>query len=152
MFKPTIQRGAIIDAVVVIVLGIVAVIPLLNCIALPVSCVVALVLPLAVGWLVAQWGGLSQTVDGLKDGALATGAGHLVGGIVVFILNLLLGGIFAAMGAAGGGDAGSAATGFAVGAGAGIVGLILGAIFGAAFGAVGGLLYVVIQGSKKATA
>lgn len=150
--KPNVKRGATYDAIIGTVLGIVSIIPLLNCIALPLTCVSALALPLVIGWFVAQWGGASDTGKAAIDGAIATGVGHLVSGVIVLILTALLGVVFGAIGAATGSDTGSVAIGVAAGAAGSVFLLIFSVIFGVIFGAVGGLLYVAFQGSKKAAA
>jgi hypothetical protein len=164
--KPNVKQGAIYYGIVAIVLGIVSLIPVLNCIALPVTCVVALLLPFAIGWLVAQWG-TSSTMAMVKtplavqstspyatpavDGAVAAGVGALVAGIIVWIASLIFGGIFATVGAANAGEAGTAAAGLAIGGAVGIVGVVFQVIVGAIAGAIGGVLYVVIN-QRKATA
>ena len=164
--KPNVKRGAIYYGIVGIVLGIVSLIPILNCIALPVTCVVAVVLPFAIGWLVAQWGS-APTMAMVKtplaiqstspyatpavDGAVAAGVGALVAGIIVWIVGLIFGGIFATVGAANAGEAGTAAAGLAVGGAVGIVGVVFQVIIAAIAGAVGGVLYIVFSQRKTAT-
>lgn len=158
-FKPNVKRGAIYDAVIGVVLGILTLIPVLGCLLSPLTCVIGLLLPFAIGWLVAQWGRtMSMTATPLSissgspyatpavDGAVAAGAGHLVSGLIVLVLNLLFSGLFASLGAAGSpGDAGSAAAGIAVGGAAGIFGVIVTTIVAAVAGAIGGVLYVVFS-------
>ncbi len=146
---PHVKRGALYAAIVGIVLGVIGVIPVLNCIALPVLCIVGLGLPVVIGWFVAQWGGATDMGKGAVDGAIASALGALVSGVVVFVANLILSVVFSAIGAGLGGDAGSAAAGFAVGAVADFFSrVIVGPIGAAIFGAIGGLLYVAIQGNK----
>ncbi len=165
--KPNVKQGAIYYGIVAIVLGIVSLIPVLNCIALPVTCLVALLLPFAIGWLVTQWG-TSSTMAMVKtplavqstspyatpavDGAVAAGVGALVAGIIVWIAGLIFGGIFATVGAANAGEAGTAAAGLAIGGAAGFFGVIFEVIIAAIAGAIGGVLYVVFNQRKATTA
>lgn len=164
--KPNVQRGAIYYAIVGIVLGIISLIPILNCIALPVTCVVALLLPFGIGWFVAQWGtssGMAMVKTPLAvqssspyatpavDGAVATGIGALVSGIIVWIAGLIFGGIFATIGAANAGEAGQAAAGLAIGGAVGIVGVVFQVIIAAIAGAIGGVLYIVFSQRKTTT-
>ena len=160
-FKPNVKRGAIYYAIVGIVIGVLVAIPVLGCLVAPFACVTWLLLPLAIGYFVAQWGATSSSalvktpltvqssspyVTPAVDGAVSAGAGAVVSGIVVLIVTLIFGGIFAAMGSSGtASDAGSAAIGLAAAGVGGIFGLIIGIITAAIFGAVGGALYVVIS-------
>src|ERR671932_605489 len=96
--KPNVRRGATYYAIIATVLGIITAIPVLGCIALPITCVVGLLLPFAIGWLVAQWGSYALTTTTMgsvppssalatpgaaaaMDGGIATAAGALVSGI-----------------------------------------------------------------------
>jgi hypothetical protein len=164
--KPNVKRGAIYYGIVAIVLGIISLIPILNCIALPVTCVVALLLPFGIGWFVAQWGtsqGMAMVKTPLAvqssspyatpavDGAVAAGVGALVAGIIVWIAGLIFGGIFATIGAANAGEAGTAAASVAVGGAFGIVGVVFQVIVAAIAGAIGGVIYIVFNQRKTAT-
>jgi hypothetical protein len=159
--KPSVKRGATYYAIIAIVLGIISLIPVLNCIALPVTCLVALALPFATGWLVAQWGttmpatptplaiqSTSPYATPAVDGAVATGVGSLVSGIIVWIAGLIFGGIFATVGAANAGEAGQAAAGLAVGGAFGIIGVIFGVIIAAVAGAIGAVLYIALRAQR----
>ncbi len=162
--KPSVKQGAIYYAVVATVLGILMAIPLLNCLVAPLACVVGLLLPFAIGWLVAQWSttmpsratplavqSTSPYTTPAVDGGVAAGVGSLVSGIIVWIVTTLFSGIFASIGAASGGQsAGGAALGVAIGGAFGVVGIIIGVIFAAIFGAVGGVLYVIMNQRKAA--
>jgi hypothetical protein len=157
--KPNVKRGALYDAIAVIVLGVLTAIPLLGCLLAPLTCVIGLLLPFGIGWLVAQWSKTMPTAmtplsvtssspysTPAVDGAVAAGVGHLLGGIVSLVITLLFGGIFSSIGAAGDpGTAGDVAAGLAIGAAGGVVGLIVSAIIGAIAGAIGGILYVVFS-------
>ncbi len=158
--KPNVKQGAIYYAIVATVIGILMLIPLLNCLVAPLACVVGLLLPFAIGWLVAQWNlvmpstvvtplavqSTSPYTTPAVDGATAAGVGSLVSGVITWIISLLFSGIFASIGAAAGNQsAGSAAVGFAIGGAAGLVGIVMGVIFAAIFGAIGGVLYVVFN-------
>lgn len=157
--KPNVKRGAIYDAVAVAVLGILTAIPLLGCLVSPLTCLIGLVLPFAIGWLVAQWGqtmpsgitplsvsSTSPYTTPAVDGAVATGVGHLVGGLVSLIIGLLFSGLFTSISAASDpSSVGGAAVGLAFGAAGGIVGLIIGAVIAAIAGAIGGVLYVLFS-------
>jgi hypothetical protein len=164
--KPNVKQGAIYYAVVSIVLGIVMLIPLLNCLVAPLACVVGILLPFAIGWLVAQWGktmpatatplavqSTSPYTTPAVDGAVAAGVGALVSGIIVWVISLIFSGVFASIGAASGSQsAGGAALGVAIGGAFGIVGVITGTIIGAILGAIGGVLYVVFNQRRATTA
>jgi hypothetical protein len=120
---------------------------------------VGMLLPLAIGWLVAQWGrtmpgsvtplsvsSTSPYATPAVDGAVATGVGHLAGGLVTLILGLLLSGLWTSIGLAGDpGTAGEVATGLAIGAAGGVIGWIFGAIVAAIAGAIGAILYIVFS-------
>jgi hypothetical protein len=165
--KPNVKRGAIYYAIVGIVMSVLVAIPLLGCLVAPFACVTWLVLPLVIGYFVAQWGSAPSTAmvktplavqssspytTPAIDGAVASAAGALVSGIVGLIIGLLFSGIFAAIGSSGSAsDAGGAAFGLAAGAVGGIFGLIIGIIASAIFGAVGGALYVIMSQRKTAT-
>lgn len=162
--KPNVKRGAIYYAVISIVLGIVMLIPLLNCVAAPVACIVGLLLPFATGWLVAQWGrtmtvtatplaiqSTSPYATPAVDGGVAAGVGALASGIVVWIVSLLFSGLFAGLSSLSGSEsAGGAALGVAIGGAAGIVGIIFGTVLAAIFGAIGGALYVIFNQRQAA--
>jgi hypothetical protein len=165
--KPNVKRGAIYYAVVAIVLGIISLIPVLGCIALPVTCIAALLLPFAIGWLVAQWGStgtMAMTTTPLAvksdspyatpavDGAVATGVGALVSGVIVWIAGLILSGLFATVTSANAGEAGQAAAGLAVGGAFGIIGIIFGVIIAAVAGAIGGAIYVAMRQQRPTAA
>jgi len=165
--KPNVKRGAIYYAIIGIVLSILVAIPFLGCLVAPLACVTWLVLPLAIGYLVAQWGATSNTAmvktplavqssspyaTPAVDGAVAAGAGSVVSGIVGLIISLVLAGIFTALGNSGtASDAAGAAAGLAVAGVGGIVGVIIGIIAAAIFGAVGGAIYVVISQRNAST-
>src|SRR5512135_1303908 len=96
--KPNVKQGAIYGAIIGIVIGIISLVPLLGCIALPLTCVISLLLPFGIGYFVAQWG-TSPSVSMVKtplavqssspyatpavDGAVAAGLASLVSGIIV---------------------------------------------------------------------
>lgn len=165
--KPNVKRGAIYYAIVGSVIGILVAIPLLGCLVAPFACVTWLVLPLAIGYFVAQWGSaptmaMAKTPLAVQssspyttpavDGAVAAGSGAVVSGIVSLIVSLLFSGIFAAISSGGtASDAGGAAIGLAAGAVGGVFGLIIGIIASAIFGAAGGALYVIMSQRKSAT-
>ncbi len=161
--KPNVKRGALYYAIISLVLGILMLIPLLNCLVAPLACLIGTILPFATGWFVAQWGRtMPSTATPLAvqstspyaapavDGAVATGVGSLVSGIIVWIIGTLFGGIFAAMGAAAGGSTGSEAVGTVIGAAGGIFGVIIGVIVAAIFGAVGAAIYVAYTSRNTA--
>ena len=166
-FKPNVKRGAIYYAIVGIIISVLIAIPLLGCLVAPFACVTWLLLPLAIGYFVAQWGSSPTTAvtttplavqssspyaTPAVDGAVAAGAGAVVSGIVGLIVSLIFSAIFAAIGSSGtASDAGSAAVGLAAGAVSGVIGLIIGIIMAAIFGAVGGALYVVMSQRNTAT-
>ncbi len=162
--KPNVKRGAIYDAVISLVIGVLSLIPLLGCIVAPVTCLVGLILPFAIGWFVAQWGrtmpatptplsvsSTSPYATPAVDGAVAAGAGHLVGGLLTLVISLLFSSFFATLGASSAGEAGRAAAGLAIGAAGGVIGWIFGAIIAAIAGAIGGALYVLYS-SRQSTA
>ncbi|MGE5140393.1 MAG: hypothetical protein ACM3JD_13080 [Rudaea sp.] len=158
--KPNVKQGALYYAVVAVVLGIIGLIPFLNCLAAPFTFLIWLVLPFAVGWLVAQWG---ETMPATKtpfvvqstspyatpavDGAVAAGAGALASGVVVWVLRLLSDLFFA--GLAGNGAGVLAAV---VGGVAGIIAVIIGVVIAAVAGAIGGALYVIVKENRAKTA
>ncbi len=166
--KPNVQRGAILNAVIGTVLGILSLIPLLGCLLLPVTCVIALLLPFVTGWLVAQWGRtmpmstvstpLSIRSDSpyatpAVDGAVAAGLGALVSGLIIWIVSVLCGGLFAIAGSAGDlSQAGSAATGLVFGAVGGFVSLVVTTMVAAIAGAIGGVLYILFTARPATTA
>ncbi|MER3514363.1 MAG: hypothetical protein C4310_08215, partial [Chloroflexota bacterium] len=111
--KPNVKRGAIYDAIVAAVLGILTAIPILGCLVSPLTCLIGLVLPFAIGWLVAQWGqsmpagptplsvsSTSPYATPAVDGAVATGVGHLAGGLVSLVIGLLVSSLFTSISAA----------------------------------------------------
>jgi hypothetical protein len=164
--KPNVKRGAIYGAGVGIVIGIISVIPFLNCLALPLTCVVSLLLPFAIGYFVAQWGSepsmamvktplavqsSSPYATPAVDGAVASGLAALVGGLVTWIVGLIVSGVFATVNAANAGEAGTAAAGLAVGGAFGIIGVIFGVVIAAIAGAIGGAIYVLIKQNRSAT-
>jgi hypothetical protein len=152
-FKPNVRRGAIIAAIIGIVIGVIGVIPVLNCLAIPITCIVGFGLPLVIGWFVAQWGGATDMGAAAIDGAIATAVGALIAGVIVFVLDVILGFVFNALGLAAGNEVPRAAMGFIVEIVSKFVGHIIARpIFAAIFGAVGGLLYVAIQGNKAKAA
>jgi hypothetical protein len=132
--KPNVKQGAIYYGIVAIVLGIVSLIPVLNCIALPVTCLVALLLPFAIGWLVAQWG-TSSTMAMVKTPLAVQSTSP-----------------YATPAVDGAVAAGTAAAGLAIGGAFGIVGVIFEVIIAAIAGAIGGVLYVVFNQRKATTA
>ncbi len=164
--KPNVKRGAIYGAIIGIVIGIISLIPLLNCIALPLTCVISLLVPFAIGWFVAQWG-TSPTMALVKtplaiqstspyatpavDGAVAAALASLVAGIITWIAGLIFSGIFATVAAANAGEAGQAAAGLAFGGAFGIIGVIFGAVIAAIAGAIGGAGYVMVNQRNAAT-
>lgn len=163
--KPNVKRGAIYDAIVVAVLGILTAIPVLACLVSPLTCLIGLILPFAIGWLVAQWGqnmpagttplsvsSTSPYATPAIDGAVATGVGHLAGGLVSLVIGLVVSGLFTSISAASDlSSAGGAAVGLAFGAAGGVIGLIIGAIIAAIAGAIGGVLYVLFS-QRRASA
>jgi hypothetical protein len=163
--KPNVKQGAIYAAIIVAVLGILLRVPLLGCLVLPFACVAGLVVPLAVGYLTAQWGktmpatmtplavqSTSPYATPAVDGAVAAAVGALVGGLIAWIVDLLFGGIFATIGAATNSDAaGALAFGLAASGIGGIFGVIFSTIFAAVLGAIGGVLYVAVGPGKTST-
>lgn len=163
--KPNVKRGAIYDAIVVAVLGILTAIPVLACLVSPLMCLIGLILPFAIGWLVAQWGqnmpagatplsvsSTSPYATPAVDGAVATGVGHLAGGLVSLVIGLLVRGLFTSISAASDlSSTGSAVAGLAFGAAGDVVNLIFSAIIAAIAGAIGGVLYVLFS-QRRASA
>lgn len=163
--KPNVKRGALYYAIIATVLGILMLIPLLNCLVAPLACVVGLILPFATGWFVAQWGATmlpratplaiqstSPYATPAVDGAIATGAGSLVSGIIIWIVSTLLGGAIAMLGAAAGGNTPSAAVGSMLGAAGGLLGIVFGVIVAAIFGAIGAVIYLLYTSRNASTA
>ncbi len=161
--KPNVKQGALYYAAVAIVLGIISLIPILACIVSPVTCLVWLVLPFAVGWLVAQWGrtmpvtktpfvvqSTSPYATPAVDGAVAAGAGAIVSGVIVWVLRLLSDLFFAGLAASQGGS-GGAVFGVAFTGVAGIIGVIIGTVIAAVAGAIGGALYVIVNQNRAST-
>lgn len=144
-FTPSVKRGAIYFGIIVAVMGIIGAIPLLACLALPVLCIAGFLVPIGIGWLVAQWDHVTDMGTGAISGAIACGVGGFAGGIVTFLAHLCFNAVFFAIGQS---TDSSMVNAIIAGVIGGIVGWILGAIFAAIFGAVGGLLYVAIQGNK----
>ncbi len=165
--KPNVKRGAIYYAIIGIIISILVAIPFLGCLVAPFACVTWLILPLAIGYFVAQWGATSSTAmvktplavqstspyaTPAVDGAVAAGAGSVVSGIVGLIIALLFSAVFTALGSSGtASDAGGAALGLAAAGVGGIVGVIIGIIAAAIFGAIGGALYVIINQRNATT-
>jgi hypothetical protein len=143
---PSVKRGAIYFGIIVAVLGIIGAIPLLACLAFPLLCVAGFLVPIAIGWFVAQWGGATDMGKGAMDGAIACGLGGLVGGIVTFLANLCFNAVFFALGVST--NSSDMVGALIAGVISGLMSWILGTIGAAIFGAVGGLLYVAIQGNK----
>jgi hypothetical protein len=166
--KPNVKRGAILSAIIGTLIGILSAIPLLGCLLLPVTCIIALLLPFVTGWLVAQWGrtlpmGTMTTPFSIKsdspyatpalDGAVAAGIGALISGLIVWVCGLLFAGLFATTGIAGDpGSAGSSASGLVIGAVGGVVSVIVTTIVAAIAGAIGGIIYIVFSSSRTRTA
>lgn len=152
-FTPSVKRGAIYFGIIVAVLGVISaltqaidrVIPFLTCITVPIYCLVGLLVPIAIGWFVAQWGSATDMGKGVIDGAIACGVGGLVGGVITFLAHLCFRPVFSVIGLSTQREVfGALILGLIVGLGEWIIGAIVAAIFGA----VGGLLYVAIQGNK----
>jgi len=143
-----VKKGALYSAIVGTVIGFIGVIPVLNCLAAPVTCVVGFVLPIAIGWLVAQWSAATDMGRGAILGAFAAGIGGVISGVIVFVLNVLVNMVWSALGLGLGSDAGSTAVSIVAVVTGACIGFFIAAILSAIFGAVGGLLYVAIQGSK----
>ncbi len=163
--KPNVKQGAIYATIVVAVLGILLKVPLLGCLILPFACVLGLVVPLAVGYLTAQWGktmpatttplavqSTSPYTTPAVDGAIAAAVGAFVGGVIAWIVGLFFGGVFATIGAAANSDAaGGLAFALAANGIGGIFSVIFSTIFAAILGAIGGALYVLIGPGKTTT-
>ncbi len=145
-FTASVKRGVIYYAIIAIVLGIIAAIPLLNCLAMPLLCVSAFAVPIGIGWFVAQWGNAVDMAKGAVDGAIACGVGGVIAGAVNFVIGLCFSAVFTALGLSQ--SASDVVSALIVSVGSGLVSWVVGTIFAAVFGAVGGLLYVAIQGSK----
>lgn len=131
-------------ALIGLVLGVLSVIPVLNCLVAPLLCIGSFLLPLGAGLGYGYWTpGKEEMTESAIGGALAGGFGGFVYGLVTGLASMVTNSGTAAL--LEGSDIGTAATGGFVGL---LISLCIPIIGGLFFGAIGGVLWPVIQGDR----
>lgn len=142
------KAGAIVGGVQ-IVLGLLGLIPIVGCITGLIGCVVLFMPGVLAAHLLYEENTATPTAQGAMGGAVAGCVATLLSVLVVFPVQILVGGgsMMSQMMSQGGGPDAMAGAGMGIGVMivAGIVGGIIGAIISAAINAGTGALYLVIK-------